>query len=413
MPRGWADLAARLHALAERGADPRIATYLHGLITAPPTRRGTFWRELFDAIANVGDPRSLDQLAAFAPRIRDLVGGSRESAVKNRLAEATTRLRARKTVPLGAADKKSLAKLAAKVSELGRAARAGAADGDALLAAVRADPHDERALAVYADWLQERGDPRGELVALQLANREPARQRALIAKHGKSWLGAVGTVTTQKYTRFERGLPVAVTVNPRNEPTLAATIKAPEWATIEEMSFTGMFADSLVCADLVCSPTMRALRDLRGIGLAPMKRIARTKAKHAITHVTMRSHIIASELARAPGLPALERVTTSGCADVSEILAVLAIALPYELGFTDGETRYVVSRARDALRIELLDLAKPGISLRDLATIVGALPKLRSVAVAVPDPEAAGVDKILARTVGAIRRDPRCEVVRL
>ena len=79
LPRTWADLSSRLGALADRSPDPRIATYLHRLVAAPPTNRGTFWRELFQAIATVGDPRSLDRLRDFAPQLADVVGGSQAS----------------------------------------------------------------------------------------------------------------------------------------------------------------------------------------------------------------------------------------------------------------------------------------------------------------------------------------------
>jgi uncharacterized protein (TIGR02996 family) len=41
----------------------------------------------------------------------------------------------------------------------------------ALLAAVRAAPDDDGPKLVYADWLIERGDPRGELVALEHRDR--------------------------------------------------------------------------------------------------------------------------------------------------------------------------------------------------------------------------------------------------
>jgi uncharacterized protein (TIGR02996 family) len=42
----------------------------------------------------------------------------------------------------------------------------------AIEAAIDDDPDDARAYAVYGDWLQEQGDPRGELIALQQAAEE-------------------------------------------------------------------------------------------------------------------------------------------------------------------------------------------------------------------------------------------------
>ena len=40
--------------------------------------------------------------------------------------------------------------------------------------AIAADPFDRQAYAVFGDWLQEQGDPRGELIALQLAYKDKA-----------------------------------------------------------------------------------------------------------------------------------------------------------------------------------------------------------------------------------------------
>src|ERR1043165_6117004 len=89
-----------------------------------------------------------------------------------------------------------------------------AADADAeLLALVYAAPDDDGPRLVYADALLERGDPRGELIALQIARaRGPisdearAREAELLADDARcaGWaqpLSAVGSC------RFERGFP--------------------------------------------------------------------------------------------------------------------------------------------------------------------------------------------------------------
>ncbi len=66
-----------------------------------------------------------------------------------------------------------------------------------LEAQILARPDDTSAYLVYGDWLSERGDPRGELVALQvrLSAKEDAGQRArereLLGEHGGQWLGAL------------------------------------------------------------------------------------------------------------------------------------------------------------------------------------------------------------------------------
>lgn len=74
-------------------------------------------------------------------------------------------------------------------------ARAVAHNPD-LEARILSDLDDVAAYGVYGDWLTEQGDPRGELVAVQLrfaqTPDDPAlreRERALLAAHAKTWLG--------------------------------------------------------------------------------------------------------------------------------------------------------------------------------------------------------------------------------
>lgn len=61
-----------------------------------------------------------------------------------------------------------------------------------LLAAVQADPSDLQARAIYADWLEERGDPRGEYLRLdmQLVSL-PARLGKLVEVIDPTWISAV------------------------------------------------------------------------------------------------------------------------------------------------------------------------------------------------------------------------------
>jgi uncharacterized protein (TIGR02996 family) len=63
-------------------------------------------------------------------------------------------------------------------------------------------PHDDAPRLVYADWLEERGDPRAEFIRLQITlagmpdddpRRDEAFERAdeLVGRHGKAWCAAV------------------------------------------------------------------------------------------------------------------------------------------------------------------------------------------------------------------------------
>jgi uncharacterized protein (TIGR02996 family) len=84
-------------------------------------------------------------------------------------------------------------------------AGSGAAGGDKrnpeLEKAIDADPYDVSAYMVYADWLQGQGDPRGELISLQLTaetKRDPKLAKAasaLIEQHAAVFLGPLAEHT--------------------------------------------------------------------------------------------------------------------------------------------------------------------------------------------------------------------------
>jgi uncharacterized protein (TIGR02996 family) len=76
---------------------------------------------------------------------------------------------------------------------------------EALEAAILRDPDDLDAYAVYGDWLGEQGDPRGELVATQLAaERDPAMEREVLrvfARYRDYFIGTLGSmIATNAFT---------------------------------------------------------------------------------------------------------------------------------------------------------------------------------------------------------------------
>src|SRR5262245_35431853 len=90
----------------------------------------------------------------------------------------------------------------------------------ALEGAIAADFFGDRAAhAAYADYLQEQGDPRGELIQVQLALEDESRGEAerqalrrregeLLAAHEEEWLGplkeTLSKVDSSRH-RWERG----------------------------------------------------------------------------------------------------------------------------------------------------------------------------------------------------------------
>lgn len=66
-------------------------------------------------------------------------------------------------------------------------------DEEQLLAAITADPDDPQAREVYADWLDKRGDLRGEYLRLEaLFHAIPAKLVTLAAAFDPAWLTRVG-----------------------------------------------------------------------------------------------------------------------------------------------------------------------------------------------------------------------------
>jgi uncharacterized protein (TIGR02996 family) len=94
-------------------------------------------------------------------------------------------------------------------------------DEAAFLQAILADPDDDTPRLIFADWLEERGDSRGEFIRVQIALADPAlapaeharlvvRQAGLLAAHDAEWSEPFRPYATQ--WEFERGFVARVTV---------------------------------------------------------------------------------------------------------------------------------------------------------------------------------------------------------
>jgi uncharacterized protein (TIGR02996 family) len=142
---------------------------------------------------------------------------------------------------------------------------AGTRMGEELLAQIYAHPEDDDARLVYADLLQERGDPRGELIALQFARRsrpatpaETRKERALLASGTRRWLNSLGTFLEPRLTHFERGFLQRVYI--RRTPSEPTVLEAPEWATVEEVDL-----DGFQWVPVSAFSRLPSLREVRGL----------------------------------------------------------------------------------------------------------------------------------------------------
>lgn len=114
-----------------------------------------------------------------------------------------------------------------------------------------AHPDDDGLRGVLADALQAAGDPRGELMGLQLLTGEDsqvlARQQqiqALLRAHQQAWLGELHPILDGAC--FDRGFLTRVTprVNDLRDKPSPRVLGSPELATVHELVFPQSFSYS-------------------------------------------------------------------------------------------------------------------------------------------------------------------------
>lgn len=174
----------------------------------------------------------------------------------------------------------------------------------ALYELVCAAPDDDQPRRVLADYLQERGDPRGELIALALAGEDTDE---LVATHGRRWLHPLADVLPATTWRFERGFLARADVY---APTAAAAARvrgAPTWGTVRALRIHGRSHD-------VLDPAMVSLREVGPVDAAGIATLARAPRPWAIE--TLEIHAVhpadVAALAAATTLPRLSHLTIRG-----------------------------------------------------------------------------------------------------
>jgi uncharacterized protein (TIGR02996 family) len=245
--------------------DPRIATYaIHALVTLPFSAEGAkpLYVAMLDHLAMLNDPRLADRAMEVHDAIDTRIN---RLAVRTSLIEKLCKTIA--ATPELAADPAAQA-LEAELATALEPLRCTARSTDALLAEIYANPEDDAPRIVYADLLTEQGDPRGELITLQLAraasgdDQPSEREQELLKKHGKAWLGRLAPVISwgkgYAYSQFRRGFlavaDIILSVNKKLYPLLGE----PAWATVEQLHG---YSDHI----LVMYAPLRALKSLDGL----------------------------------------------------------------------------------------------------------------------------------------------------
>lgn len=218
----WSKVILRCQRAFAAAADPRTLLMLQA--ARPERSRGTF-DGLSSKVEDVKPPTFLSELYAIRESIEKIIQQIPDSLV----IETPAREK-----PTGA-------------------------DPAALLEQVRQSPDDDELRLVLADALDAAGDPRGELIVLQIRRAQGesnaktwARERQLLKAHMKTWLGAIAPVVKLKDAVFERGFLEKCTAVARRQVDAKVHFQHEEWATVRSITFEN---------EARITPVMRSLRE--------------------------------------------------------------------------------------------------------------------------------------------------------
>jgi uncharacterized protein (TIGR02996 family) len=294
------DASARVAALGKRPADPRIAAALGALLETPPFRSPSakpFYERIFTVLSKIGDAR---QATALGKLTHEVFGVRTLRAwMQEETARLIADLKRPKVTPV---DDETLGPLLEAMAMRDQTQGRDASRTGALLADVYASPDDDAPRSVLADHLLETGDPRGELIRLQLETPGTARERKLLAEHGLAWSGLAGQVLKDGLG-YERGF-----VSAARQALRSRLVETPAWSTVKRLEVQPWFDTPQV----LTAPCMRSLREVTGLpdaletlALAPGPlALVRLGFRHRFTAVQERS-FVRSLVAAAPVLPSL------------------------------------------------------------------------------------------------------------
>jgi uncharacterized protein (TIGR02996 family) len=258
-----------------------------------------------------GDPRVASAFAALRERYPEIL--AREYAdvtqmvrwFQGTLDRAIARIQPEPASALEPAARALVARIA---EHLARARR----DADSLFHRISEHPDDAHTKAVLADVLQQHGDPRGELIALQLAGKDPERAQLLIDRHAETWLGPLAPFVVRGSARFVDGFPAELAISARPSE-LRALVGDPSWATVRRLHLPGI---DVLPTELLRHPVMRSLRYLGALDRALVAELLKWPD---LPYTSLGTHDGELELARDRGALILV-TTTMPPAELAELL---------------------------------------------------------------------------------------------
>lgn len=311
----WVHVGERIERLAQVD-DPRVSKAFGDFVGALPTLggiRGSQWTLLLTALERRGDARArrpiearlaeddpravmVDQVRPGLERVRASLPTDDASADElARIVALSKRIAALAREPLPAAD--------ALLRDTVRPRKA--ASEAELLQLIYASPEDDAPRLVYADWLLEQGDPRAELLSLQLkakpTGKDERRARQLLRVHGRAWLGPLEPAVELRSEVFSRGFVSEAMLSLRTAQQREQLIGHPAWNTL-----TRLHGGDL---DFLLKTELRGLEQLwvSEESLGPLARRGMPWRRVRELHLTTRDLGLLGELhaTRFPALTAL------------------------------------------------------------------------------------------------------------
>ncbi|MEO8698794.1 MAG: TIGR02996 domain-containing protein [Kofleriaceae bacterium] len=269
--------------------DPRLVRVLQQMLRGEPTEYVKEYRlPLLALVSEYGDPNTPAMLDAMERTWTYKPGPAMRTAI--------AKLRAQFSAPPPlSAEQRAL--VAAITAALPPVVVRDTETEAALLAAIYADPASDGPRAIYADWLQELGDPRGEYIALELGPEYSPRARELCHRYGSEWFGDL--LPNVYVPKFTRGFLSSAQL--RN-----ATL-APGWATLEWVQSKLPGPSLPVLREAVSLDAESFVRLAAMATPPPLERISYSPGNDETeANVTAAATALAQVLPRIPSLVSLE-----------------------------------------------------------------------------------------------------------
>ncbi len=320
------EVGARVEALGTLAPDPRVATKYIEMLRAPPftssSNKPIWTKILAQLVERHADPRAADAVREMAPNYTQIFGdtvtGKHMRAALERVGPAIDHALAKFPLcraPLSA-EHEALVREAPSPAPAAAVAAPVVDEAMALLRAVAEDPTDDARREAYRAFLDAKGDPWAEVIALQerrfkrgtATPQDQAREDDLLKKHATRWLGPLAPVAIEP--KFARGFLVECSLIPKGTKTGPA-IGDPRWATVETLHFT---YHRNWGRDVFMHPVMAGVRRLEGAPTALVEELLLDPTPRVIESIELMYGVLPKVLPAtlvAPGLMSLREFSIS------------------------------------------------------------------------------------------------------